>query len=123
MQIDKPIRKVIYLTDMEKIVIRRYISLLQKRFSPYKIVLFGSKATGEAHEESDIDVAIFVRGNYDNKLINDIINAAIGLLFDMNLYGEIFLRPTVIFVEDIEHNKSLISNIRKEGIILWEEKK
>jgi predicted nucleotidyltransferase len=123
MQILKPIRKAMYLTDMETIVIRRYISLLQKHFSPYKIVLFGSKATGEAHEESDIDIAIFVRGNYDNKLINDIINTAIGLLLDMNLYGDVFLRPTVIFIEDIEHNKSLLSNIQREGITLWEEKK
>ena len=38
-----------------------YAKEVSKVLNPYKVILFGSYADGNPHEESDIDVAVFVR--------------------------------------------------------------
>jgi len=41
---------------------RRYAEEVTKELKPEKIVVFGSYATGQAHEDSDIDVAVIFNG-------------------------------------------------------------
>jgi predicted nucleotidyltransferase len=41
---------------------RRYAEEVTKELKPEKIVMFGSYATGQAHEDSDIDVAVIFNG-------------------------------------------------------------
>ena len=41
---------------------RRYAEEVIKELKPEKIVMFGSYATGHAHENSDIDVAVIFNG-------------------------------------------------------------
>ena len=41
---------------------RRYAEEVTKELKPEKIVLFGSYANGQAHEDSDIDVAVIFNG-------------------------------------------------------------
>ena len=42
--------------------VERYANLITKELSPSSIVLYGSYANGNAHEESDIDVAVIFNG-------------------------------------------------------------
>ncbi|ACL21874.1 putative nucleotidyltransferases [Desulfitobacterium sp. LBE] len=42
--------------------VTQYADAVTKEFSPAAIVLFGSYAKGEAHDESDIDVAVIFNG-------------------------------------------------------------
>jgi len=111
------------LTETENLALQRYLSLITKEPKVYQISLFGSKAKGDVHEDSDVDIAVFVNTEYDNMFINRIINTASELLFEMGLLGEIFLRPTVIFNEDLLYNKRFVENILREGIMLWKEEK
>jgi predicted nucleotidyltransferase len=41
---------------------RRYAEEVTKDLKPEKIVMFGSYAAGQAHEDSDIDVAVIFNG-------------------------------------------------------------
>jgi predicted nucleotidyltransferase len=41
---------------------RRYAEEVTKELNPEKIVMFGSYATGQANEDSDIDVAVIFNG-------------------------------------------------------------
>ena len=41
---------------------RRYAEEVTKELKPEKIVMFGSYANGQAHEDSDIDVAVIFNG-------------------------------------------------------------
>ena len=40
--------------------IRKYCRAIARRFSPRKIILFGSHAGGSPHEDSDVDVLVVV---------------------------------------------------------------
>jgi len=42
--------------------VAQYAAVVIKEFSPAAIILFGSYAKGEAHDESDIDVAVVFNG-------------------------------------------------------------
>ncbi len=41
-----------------KLEIREYVRHLTREFHPRKVVLFGSCARGEAHEDSDVDLLV-----------------------------------------------------------------
>ena len=53
-----------HLTPLEREVLGRYVLRLSEALGPglARTILFGSRARGEGHEESDLDVAVVVRG-------------------------------------------------------------
>ena len=82
------------------------------------IVLYGSVARGTATEESDIDIAIIVKQEFDIELRDKVVELAV----DIDLKYD-----TVLSIVDIDYNKYLewqdimpfYKNIKKEGIVLW----
>ena len=51
-------------------IARAYALEVNKLLSPDKVVLFGSQYKGVPHEESDIDIAVFVSGFDDETWYN-----------------------------------------------------
>ena len=47
-------------------IANNYSGEVAKALNPEKIILFGSYVNGTPHSESDIDIAVFVRGLDDN---------------------------------------------------------
>ena len=84
------------------------------------IVLYGSVARGTATEESDIDIAVITKQEFDYKLRDKVVELAV----DIDLKYD-----TVISIVDIDYNRYLewqdimpfYKNIKKEGIVLWNE--
>ena len=82
------------------------------------IVLYGSVARGTATEESDIDIAIIAKQEFDVELRDKVVELAV----DIDLKYD-----TVLSIVDIDYNKYLewqdimpfYKNIKKEGIVLW----
>ena len=87
--------------------LKDYLYEISKKFNIIKIVLFGSRARGDFHETSDIDLAIY--GNLSSieksLVINDIESLPYLFKFD------------IIFI-DKNTNKELLKNIENEGIFL-----
>lgn len=83
-----------------------------------QIILYGSVARKEDTKESDIDIAIILKG----KLDKDTKTAFISWAADMDLkFGKTF---SIIDIEQDLYNKwntilPFYKNINKEGIILW----
>lgn len=83
-----------------------------------RIVLYGSVARGTATEESDIDIAIIVKQEFDIELRDKVVELAV----DIDLKYD-----TVLSIVDIDYNKYLewqdimpfYKNIKQEGIVLW----
>lgn len=86
--------------------------------SVIQIILYGSVAQGTNTEESDVDVALLVRGTLDKdteELLSDFI-------VDMNLKHD-----KVFSVIDIDYDNfckwegviPFYRNVTKEGIVLW----
>ncbi|MBI9073440.1 MAG: nucleotidyltransferase domain-containing protein [Melioribacteraceae bacterium] len=78
-----------------------------------KAVLFGSRATGNAKEGSDIDIAVF-----GESLTNKVLDK---LKTELNENEPIPYFIDILIYDDIE-NKELKNHIREEGKIIFERK-
>jgi CRISPR-associated protein Cmr1 len=74
------------------------VGTIVRTINTQKVILFGSRARGDAHERSDIDIAVETTGS----------------ISDLNLRGN-------IDIVDLKHaDKSLKHVIKREGVVLYE---
>jgi len=94
--------------NLDKKVIRS-IQDLGRKYAVEKIVLFGSRARGDNQRTSDIDLAVYPLPDFSStgKLASD--------LDDLDT----LLKIDVIFINGYVE-PSLIENVEKEGVILYE---
>jgi len=110
---------MLYFTALEEKAVTEFTSRVRSALSNnlYAIKLFGSKATGKFHDESDIDVLIMVhkRGNLTSRAISEI-------LLDVELKYDCMISPVVFSVMEFSQNqkhKTLFYNeIAKDGVSL-----
>ncbi|MFC7372418.1 nucleotidyltransferase domain-containing protein [Fictibacillus iocasae] len=76
-----------------------------------KVILFGSRARGDYHKTSDIDLAVFTRNlsHTQQNLIEESIHELSTLL-----------KIDVLFINRLTKVK-LLSNIQREGVIIYEQ--
>jgi predicted nucleotidyltransferase len=106
--------------NMEKNIIQELVDGLHDIMEDklVSIILYGSVARGTATEESDVDIAILIRGSLD-KYKEDRLS---DFIVDMNLEHD-----KVFSVIDIDYdtfctwekNMPFYNNVSKEGIVLW----
>lgn len=85
------------------------LNYIGDKYDIKKIVLFGSRARGDNRNNSDIDVAIYLKSEKDKGAIYDEINDI-----------ETLYKIDIVFVNestDIE----LLKNINRDGVILYED--
>ena len=108
------------LSDLENKVLHGFIKYLTNLY-PEQIVsieLFGSKARGYAQHDSDIDILIIVkdRNSIDrNKIYDYVLDAELNHGIDISL--KIYNKDD--FDQLVKLNVPFVSNIQKEGVILW----
>ena len=82
------------------------------------IIVYGSVVRGTNTEESDIDVAVIVKGNLDRSVEDALSDAVV----ELNLkFDKVF---SVIDIDESAYRKYMetspfYSNVRKEGVVLW----
>jgi predicted nucleotidyltransferase len=74
-----------------------------------KIILFGSRARGEAKPTSDIDLAVYVLPQFKDY----------GRLASCFEDLETLLKIDLVFVNDAT-DRELLENIKKEGVVIYE---
>lgn len=79
---------------------------LAKYYKVSKVILFGSRARGDFHDKSDIDLAVS-GGNIS------------GFSLDAEEMTETLLQYDIVDMEIVQ--EELLESIRKDGIILYEE--
>lgn len=85
------------------------IKALGKKYQSQKIVLFGSRARGDNHSRSDIDLAIYGMQDCNQSLFwSDVDDLPTLLKFDL------------VFISD-NTEQELIKNIEKDGVLLYEQ--
>lgn len=81
-----------------------------------RLVLFGSYARGTAHEDSDVDVAVVLRGAVQPM---EEIDVMVDATYSINLEYGVLLAVYPVAVERYYHELSpLLINIRSEGLVL-----
>jgi predicted nucleotidyltransferase len=108
------------LTDKEKQAVQELVEGLKKLYGDNlsRVILYGSKACGDAEPDSDIDILVVLRkknSNYDEIHRITEISAPICLRYDL-LLSEIPVKEDEI----ISDEKTLfMENVLKEGLLLF----
>lgn len=107
------------LERQEEAALKKFKEILFRQFGReiVSIHLFGSKARGDAHQESDIDILVVTRRD-DWRLKEKIGRVATQILLDDGVYlsvkvfGEAFRRKL------IRVGSIFMRNVQKEGVVL-----
>ena len=108
---------VLILNPDEKVWLEKYREALDEQYPDLvqDIIVFGSKARGEAQEDSDLDVMIIIRGG-NKKTKKDI--AFLG--YDLSCGTQAV--PSIIVYTDeeknyrIQHQSSFMEVVQEEGV-------
>jgi predicted nucleotidyltransferase len=110
MEVEEPVEKKI-LEELK----RKLTELLGDRLK--KLILYGSRARGDYDEESDIDIAVIVRG-----LTRELKNRILDMVADIEVEHLTPLSTLVLSEEDFEFLKKrerrIALDIEREGIPL-----
>jgi predicted nucleotidyltransferase len=115
------------LTNVERVALDEYQARLTSEFPQQivRLVLFGSKARGDAGPESDLDVLVVVHGNggdalgfYPLGLTDPVWREIVGLSFDLLMKYQVDISPTVMSEGEFKRNVPLADRAMKEGIEL-----
>jgi predicted nucleotidyltransferase len=103
---------------------RRVTAAFLRKLSAYDVeqaILFGSRARGDHRPDSDLDLAVVLKGTRGN-FIDTKLDMA-GIAFDVLMETGILVQPFPVWEDDLAHperfmNPTLIRNIAAEGVRL-----
>jgi uncharacterized protein len=97
--------------------IRRFARRIAKRFTPRKIILFGSYAYGKPHAESDVDLLVIMPAS-------DVVNMAIriSLAFERQFSFDLLVRTPQQMERGLKDDDWFLREIVEKGKVLYEAK-
>ena len=100
---------------------RTFAARVAKVYPTRQTILFGSRARGTAHDESDADVAVILGGLPGHFIKTKM--AMNGIAYDILLDTGIRIQPLPVWEGEWAHperhsNPHLLQNIAREGIVL-----
>jgi len=111
--------KLQHLTEKEKAALNDFLTRLEKEYAGQvrDIILFGSKARGDGHSESDIDLLVVLE-NPTKEQINDVCNVTTDILFDKGVDISVvtFSRKEIERLCNL--GTPLMQNVSREGIVI-----
>ncbi len=101
--------------------VRKFRNLLSNHYDIESTIVFGSRARGTHHPDSDADVAVLLAGDHQRFLSTKLAMA--DLAFDVLLETGIRISPLPVWLDEWEHpgeysNPELLKNIAAEGVRL-----
>jgi predicted nucleotidyltransferase len=106
------------MNNAERTVLDTFKKLLVKRVSVYKLILFGSRARGDADPYSDMDVLVVLEGSPSEKDFDYISDCA----WEAGFERGIVLIPVVFTRDEWENSPQRFSLLARaveaEGVLL-----
>ena len=104
------------MTALETTIIREFKALLSERLGRYSLVLFGSRARGDADEQSDMDLLVIIEQPEDYEILTFVYDCA----YEAGLEHGILLNTVVVSRERWENSperSSLLAEaVRRDGV-------
>jgi uncharacterized protein len=108
------------VNDTDKFIIGKFRSLLVERVRVYKIILFGSRARGDAHTESDMDLLVILHDPPTEANEDYIIDCA----WEAGIDHSVVIVPIVYsreeWEEGPEQSSLLALAVQREGLSVYE---
>lgn len=112
---------MVQLRGAEREIIDRYRRALKDRFpeAVSEMILFGSRARGKDHPDSDLDLLIVLK-TQDPRLKREVLDLAWETMFSHDF--KVFISPIVFFKRDYDRyrgwNSSFLENVSRDAVRL-----
>lgn len=107
------------LKEEDRKAVDGFKEMVLREFPEAEFILFGSKARGDSHKESDIDLLIVVNSE-DRRVRSQILNLSWQAMYDNGFRA--FISPVIFLKREYEQyrrwNSSFLYNVDKEGVKL-----
>jgi predicted nucleotidyltransferase len=110
-----PARRYYRGADIPMRVIRRYARQITEKFHPEKIILFGSRAWGTPHEDSDVDLMVIMPARDTSAQALRIWNA-----LDAPFPMDLLVRTPAEWAWRLADGDMFIGEIAMRGKVLYE---
>jgi predicted nucleotidyltransferase len=104
------------LKPNEQAAVNRLKEVLTRDFGLVRLVLFGSKARGDSDRESDIDVIVVLRDEFDWRTKHAIFD----ICFDIGLDHDVLLQPVIFsqaeYDKPVARVTPLMLAVEQEGV-------
>lgn len=99
--------------------IEKLIELILQVLEPEKIILFGSYATGNYTEESDIDMMILIKSGLNRVLKRNILYSLRKHFFNQNINVDFVLNTVEKYNAQSKYIGTIFNEVARDGIVLW----
>ena len=102
-----------------------FVDAVRRRYDCVKIVLYGSRARQTHLDESDVDIAVVLRGSKDKRRMDVLFEIGYiawevmsRLNFDLEI-NPVPMWETEWENPDLHSSPRFVRNIQKDGVLLW----
>lgn len=100
---------------------REFLDCVSANYPASRAILFGSRARGAFRPDSDMDIAVLLRGQ-PGRRVDTALDMA-GIAFDVLMETGVLVEVLPLWEEEWEHpecfnNPALLENIRRDGVRL-----
>ncbi len=104
----------------ERRALNAFVDSLHRRLprSVVRVELFGSKARGDSHEHSDIDILV-VLTEAPSPVVDDVYDAVMDVLLGMGVYLSVLVYDQQEFNALVARRTPFMQNVAEEAVVLW----